>query len=134
MKKIFLPLLVCAVAAFAQEKKDQKTVDTIREVSTQKISFSKDVMPVFTKKCLNCHNTEDESPSGLYLENYKQLMSGESKHGPVVIPKKGEESILIKKLRGTTDFGRQMPRGRKPLEDDVIDMISRWIDQGAKNN
>lgn len=121
MKTLLTALCIISAGLSAQEKNEI-------------VSFSKDVMPVFVKRCLSCHNTEDESPSLLYLDNYKQLMSGESKHGPVVIPKKGEESILVKKLRGTTDFGRMMPRGRKPLDEETILMISRWIDQGAKNN
>ncbi len=121
MKKIFLLLIILSLGAVAQEKK-------------KKISFEEDVMPVFTKKCLSCHNTEDESPSGLYLDTYKLLMKGDSKHGPVVKPGKGEESILVLKLRGTAEFGKPMPRGRKPLDEEIIDIISRWIDQGAKNN
>jgi len=130
MKKIILFTVIAAMFAFSQEKDEEKGSGKIRE----KVSFKNDVLPVFKKKCLNCHNTEDESPSGLYLEEYEQVMKGDSKHGPVVIPKKGEESILIKKLRGTAEFGKQMPRGRKPLDDETIDMISLWIDQGAKNN
>lgn len=121
MMRTMMLLLLTAAILSAQEKET-------------KVSFSKDVMPVFVKKCLNCHNTEDESPSGLYLDNYKELMRGDSRHGPVVLPRKGAESVLVKKLLGTTDFGRPMPRGRKPLEPETIEMITRWIDQGAKNN
>lgn len=124
MKKFIILMIVVSSVTFTQEKQEKK----------ETVSFSKDVMPVFTKKCLNCHNTEDESPSNLYLENYKELMRGNSRHGPVVKKGKGEESILIMKLRGTAEFGKQMPRGRKPLEDETVDLISRWIDQGAKNN
>lgn len=121
MKKIIALMLICLTIGAAQTKK-------------QKVSFKDDVMPIIQKKCLNCHNTEDESPSGLYLDNYAELMKGESKHGPVVTPKKGEESVIITKLRGTATFGKQMPRGKKPLDDEMIQMISTWIDQGAKNN
>lgn len=99
-----------------------------------KVSFKEEIMPILQKKCMNCHNTEDESPSGLYLDSYQELMKGESRHGPVVTPKKGEESVIIMKLRGTASFGKQMPRGKKPLDDDMIELISTWIDQGAKNN
>ena len=120
MKNIFIICFLLSFS-FAQEKKG-------------KISFKEDIMPIFQKKCMNCHNTEDESPSGLYLESYAELMKGESRHGPVIKPKKGDESILIMKLRGTASFGKQMPRGKKPLDDEMIDMISKWIDQGAKNN
>lgn len=121
MMKQYLVMLMLVSFATAQDKQE-------------KVSFSKDVMPVLTKKCLNCHNTEDEGPSGLYLDNYKELMRGDSRHGPVVVPKKGKESLLIKKLLGTAEFGKQMPRGRKPLDEETIQMITTWIDQGAKNN
>ncbi len=118
-------LLIAAILfsgdLFAQEKKEL-------------VSFKEDVFPVFRKKCMNCHNTEDESPSGLYLDSYEELMKGDSRHGPVVKPKKGKESILIQKLRGETTFGKQMPRGRKPLDEETIETISTWIDQGAKKN
>ncbi|MFA6456966.1 MAG: c-type cytochrome domain-containing protein [Bacteroidota bacterium] len=118
-----IAILICALCLIspAQEKK-------------AKISFKNDILPIITKKCMNCHNTEDESPSGLYMDDYSELMKGESRHGPVIKPKKGEESVLIMKLRGTASFGKQMPRGKKPLDDDMIEMISTWIDQGAKNN
>ena len=121
MKKIIIILLLASCISVAQEKKSV-------------VSFKKDVMSVFSKKCLNCHNTEDESPSGLYLDSYAELMKGDSRHGPVVTPKKGEESVLIMKLRGTAKFGKQMPRGKKPLDEETIELISTWIDQGAKNN
>ena len=130
MKRIILSFFILALGTSAQEKKDSEQLNK----TSKKVSFSKDVRPVFVKKCLNCHNEDDESPSGLYLEEYEQLMKGDSRHGPVIKPKKGEESILIQKLRGTAEFGKQMPRGRKPLDDETIEMISRWIDQGAKNN
>lgn len=99
-----------------------------------KVSFKKDIMPVFIKKCMGCHNTEDEGPSGLYLDDYKELMKGDSKHGPVIKSGNAEESILIMKVKGTAKFGKQMPRGKNPLDDETIEMISNWIDQGAKNN
>ncbi|MFA6468151.1 MAG: c-type cytochrome domain-containing protein [Bacteroidota bacterium] len=121
MKTFFLLICCLTLSASAQDKKT-------------KISFKNDILPVITKKCMNCHNTEDESPSGLYLDNYTELMRGESKHGPVIKPKKGEESVLVMKLRGTASFGKQMPRGKKPLDDETIELISSWIDQGAKNN
>ncbi|MDD8018496.1 MAG: hypothetical protein PHP42_09005 [Bacteroidota bacterium] len=122
MKKSIIFTVLCASILFSQEGKKEK------------VSFAKEVLPILTKKCLGCHNTDDGSPSLLYFDDYKEMMSGSSKHGPVIIPKKGEESTLIKKLRGTADFGKQMPRGKKPLDEETISIICRWIDQGAKNN
>jgi len=121
MKFIAIFLFAGIIVTTAQDKK-------------MRVSFKEDVMPVFQKKCMNCHNTEDESPSNLYLDTYMELMKGDSRHGPVIKAKKGEESTLIMKLRGTASFGKQMPRGKKPLDEETIEMISTWIDQGAKNN
>jgi hypothetical protein len=121
MKKFILVCLLLSFAAVAQEKK-------------AKVSFKKEIMPVLIKKCMGCHNTEDEGPSGLYLDDYKELMRGDSKHGPVVKPGESDESLLILKLKGTAKFGKQMPRGKTPLDEETIQMISTWIDQGAKNN
>jgi hypothetical protein len=121
MRNLVVVCLIVVSFALAQEKK-------------AKVSFKKEIMPVLVKKCMGCHNTEDEGPSGLYLDDYTELMKGESKHAPVVTPGKGEESILVMKLKGTAKFGKQMPRGKTPLDNETVEMISTWIDQGAKNN
>jgi len=121
MRNLVVVCLVVVSFALAQEKKE-------------KVSFKKEIMPVLIKKCMGCHNTEDEGPSGLYLDDYKELMKGDSKHGPVITSGKGEESLLIMKLKGTAKFGKQMPRGKTPLDNETVEMISTWIDQGAKNN
>lgn len=97
------------------------------------ISFSKDVKPVLAKKCLDCHSTEDENSNRFYVDSYDLLMK-ESKHGVNIVPGKGEESQLIKKMRGTASFGARMPKRGKLVPDSVITIISQWIDQGAKNN
>lgn len=121
MRNLVIIFLIVSSVVVAQGKK-------------AKVSFKKEIMPVLVKKCMGCHNTEDEGPSGLYLDDYKELMKGDSKHGPVIKSGSGEESLLIMKLKGTAKFGKQMPRGKTPLEDETIEMISTWIDQGAKNN
>ena len=110
----------------ASQKKDEKKQD-------RTISFSKEVMPVLSKKCLDCHTTDDESSNQFYVDTY-ELLFKQAKHGVAVLPGKGEESIIIKKMRGTTDFGKQMPKKGKLVPDSVIAIISKWIDQGAKKN
>jgi hypothetical protein len=97
------------------------------------VSFSKDVKPILAKKCLDCHSTDDENSNKFYVDNYDVLMK-ESKHGVNIIPGKGEESTIIKKLRGTASFGARMPKRGKLVPDSLITVISRWIDEGAKNN
>ncbi|MGI9473045.1 MAG: c-type cytochrome domain-containing protein, partial [Rubripirellula sp.] len=50
--------------------------------------------------------------------------------GAVLVPGKGEESLLVQKLRGSV--GEQMPAGGRPaLSEESIKLISTWIDEGA---
>ena len=55
-------------------------------------------------------------------------------HGPAVIAGKSESSILIAKLQANPGFGSRMPQGGPYLPDSTIQIIARWINQGAKNN
>ena len=103
----------------------------IRGAVVPTISFSNDVFPIFQSKgCVSCHGGN----GNLFLDNYHDLMSGTSSHGPVVTPGNGEGSVIIKKLRGTAGFGSQMPLGGPYLPDATIALISLWITQGALNN
>lgn len=98
-------------------------------------SYTADVEPIFRNQqygCWSCHS--GFGSAGLNVVPWADLLSGESDHGPVITPRFGEESVLVKKLRGTAGFGEQMPFGGTPLADGVIEVIVEWINQGARNN
>jgi len=98
------------------------------------VSFSKDVFPLIKKRCLPCHASDSENPSLLILEDYDGIVKG-GKHGTSVIPRKGDSSFIVEKLRPNPPFGDQMPlMTKKKLTDEEIDLIKKWIDQGAKRN
>ena len=76
---------------------------------------------------------------GFRLDDKDEAMKG-GKHGKAIIPGKAEESLLYKLLSGPTKEGddeiHAMPKPKpreefKPLADDKIQLIKRWIDQGA---
>jgi len=95
------------------------------------VSFQNDVFPIFqSKSCTTCHG----GTNSLFVDSYAHLMLGNSLHGPVVTPGSGEQSVIIKKLRGTAGFGVRMPQGGPYLDDATIGIISLWITQGAVNN
>jgi hypothetical protein len=93
------------------------------------ISYSARVNPVFQSTCIGCHG----GTAGLFVDTHAHLMSGTSINGPVVLPGNGEGSYLIRKLRGTAP-GSRMPQGGPYLQDEAINKISTWIQQGAANN
>jgi hypothetical protein len=63
------------------------------------------------------------------MDTFAQLLRG-GDSGSIIVPGKGSESLLVRKLRGMV--GNRMPGGGLPaLSDDSIELISTWIDEGA---
>lgn len=101
----------------------------------KEVSFSKDVMPVLTQNCLHCHTVgaEGQVASGLSMESYADLMKG-TKLGPVIQPGQSYASTLQILVEHKADQSLNMPKGGIKLSTDQIELIGKWIDQGAKNN
>lgn len=103
------------------------------------VSFKSDVAPILKKHCLPCHAEENFNPSELSLDSYSDLMDG-GKHGTPVVPGKASESIIVQKVGPNPPFGDQMPLKKKNaanpdrLNDEEIQAIKDWINQGAKDN
>jgi len=86
----------------------------------EEVSFSQDILPIFQEVAGSCHGTS----GGLSLETYEGVMN-------VVVAGNPEESLLWKRLNGQA--GPIMPPSGK-LNDDLLQLIYLWIQQGAKNN
>ena len=91
------------------------------------VFFSIDVQPILDAECTICHG----GAGGLDLESYAGLITGGTS-GAIVVPGDGFQSLLIKRLDGR--IPPQMPENRPPLTQPEIDRISKWIDEGARNN
>lgn len=92
------------------------------------VSFAKDVAPVLSSTCTGCHGM-NQPRNNFNLTTFEGLLRGGDGGAPI-LPGKGAESFLIKKLRGTAS-GQRMPVNLPPLADDVIGKIEKWIDEGA---
>jgi WD40 repeat protein len=105
-------------AAFPQEKK------------AEPVSFSKQVAPIFVKKCLACHG-ERQPQSGYQLHTFeKMLVPGEFGEATVT-PGKPEESQVYK-LVASKKKDVWMPKEGDRLSEDQIGLIRRWLAEGAK--
>jgi hypothetical protein len=66
----------------------------------------------------------------LSLDTFQQLLRGGA-GGPIVVPGKPDDSVLIRMLKGIG--GQRMPAGgRPPLAEIDITKIATWIQEGAK--
>ncbi len=100
-----------------------------RATGNETVSFAADVAPLLVDNCNGCHIDAMQTRGGLRMDTFAQMLRG-GDSGEIILPGKGEESLLVQKLRGKV--GERMPAGGRPaLSDESIKLISTWIDEGA---
>ena len=87
------------------------------------------VHAIFARHCVSCHNAEDEDGE-LVLETYAGLMKG-GETGPVIVPGKSAESLLLKLVRHQEKPFMPPPKKAEKLSDGDIATIAAWVDSGA---
>jgi hypothetical protein len=131
---VALLLLIAAIRPGAAGTPGQHGKEQSRENPRADVSFSRDVRPVLARYCLPCHAEEECNPSAFIADSYEGLMKA-AKHGPAVVAGAPDSSHLIAKLGSNPPFGDPMPlRSKKAFPKDTLQLLWRWIKQGAKNN
>ncbi len=101
------------------------------------VSYQTDIQPVLNQRCVQCHSAQNPSAS-IVLTGYDSLMSAKVTKWkkPIVVAGNASESWLYLSC-GTTQSHFRMPPdtlGLVALNDKEIELIGRWIQDGAKNN
>lgn len=96
-----------------------------KEVLEQRAAFDKEVMPLFTARCVGCHGA-GKPMGGLDLRSLSALLKG-GVNGTVVLEGFSEKSLLVRKVAS-----RNMPPpgAGEPLTEDQIQAIRKWVDKG----
>ena len=96
---------------------------------TDNVSYYKQVRPIFQTNCLGCHQPA-RSSGGFVMTAHDKLLEGGSSGKPAIVPKNTGQSHLVAMI--TPHDGKAlMPHDKKPLEEAEIDLVKRWIAQGA---
>lgn len=101
-------------------------------LAQEKVSFKKDVLPLLKNNCIRCHGAK-KARAGLRLDNpesiEKGVTDGEYKY-KVLDRKSPKKSILLLQIQETEDDNRCPPNN--PLNDKNIEIIKKWVLDGAK--
>lgn len=93
------------------------------------VSFREQIAPILQEHCVACHGAK-RAEGGYRLDTVEELIKpGEGGTAPVV-PQKSSESEWISRLR-SHEPGVRMPDESEPLTPEQIDLIAKWIDEGA---
>jgi hypothetical protein len=94
------------------------------------VEFSTEVKPILNKHCISCHGGVKKNGGFSVLFEEEALAPTESGI-PAIIPGRPNQSTLIKRLH-ETDPELRMPYQKPPLSEEEIEILRKWIKQGAK--
>ncbi|MGI9014486.1 MAG: c-type cytochrome domain-containing protein [Phycisphaerales bacterium] len=105
------------------------TID--QQQSPEVAFFLTQVHPILERNCQSCHNPQRQRRSGgLDLTTGESLRAG-SANGPIVVPGKPEESLLITAISYTDAFLQMPPPQKGKLSDEEIAILTKWVRDGA---
>lgn len=96
----------------------------------KEVDFNTDIKPILNKHCISCHGGVKKNGGFSLLFEEEALAATESGH-PAIVPGSASSSELIKRLTHS-DPELRMPYQRAQLSEEEIDLLKKWIDQGAK--
>ncbi len=90
-----------------------------------------DVIPIMLRRCTACHGRHQQL-ANLDLRSKSTMLIG-GKSGPVIVPGKPEESLLIKVLHAgqMPPLERLVEASVKPIEPAEVETLVKWIAAGA---
>jgi len=100
--------------------------------SQSPVSFYKQIRPILQAHCQGCHQPA-KAKGGYVLTEHDQLLKpGDSKELPIV-PHQPNSSAFLKQITPLNGQA-EMPKGQPPLSDDDIQLVKKWIAQGAADD
>lgn len=99
----------------------------------RRIDYNRDIRPLLSDLCYKCHGPDEkERKAGLRLDTQLGVEANVDSGLAVIVPGKSAESELFVRITAT-DPNEKMPPPAlgKNLSPQQIDLIKRWIDEGA---
>ena len=101
----------------------------------QPVDFVRDIKPILSDRCYNCHGPDaNNRQAALRLDLKEDALAAIGFEGSrIIYPGRAHRSELIKRIQ-SSDPDLQMPPtdSKLTLSAEEIDLLTRWIQQGAK--
>ena len=107
-------------------------VHVVQATESDVIDFSRDIRPILADTCYQCHGPDEQTRETDFRLDLQDDVLKDHGSGPLVIPGKPQESVLLQRLL-TTNVEQRMPPvdADRQLSSDQIELIRKWIEQGA---
>lgn len=97
------------------------------------VQFDRDIRPILSDHCFACHGPDGaKRKGGLRLDTREGVLGSAKDGGQVVVPGQPAQSVLIRRI-APADALEVMPppRSGKPLTTAQVDLLRRWVAEGA---
>lgn len=98
--------------------------------SKGKVDFSADVKPILNKHCITCHGGVKKN-GGFSLLFEEEAFAAAESGKPAIIAGDARNSEFIKRLT-SEDPEERMPYNAPKLNQDEIEILTNWVNEGAK--
>ena len=95
-----------------------------------RVDYNTQIKPLLNKNCIVCHGGVKKA-SGFSLLFRHEAVAPAKSGKPAIIPGDADASEMIRRLT-LTDPDERMPLDHPALKPDEIDLLRKWIDQGAE--
>jgi hypothetical protein len=96
----------------------------------EEVDYSTEVKPILNKHCISCHGGVKKQ-GGFSLLFHSEALAKTKSGKPAIVPFHPEQSDFIARLTHQ-DAEERMPYKKEPLSDKEIEVLTKWVKQGAK--
>lgn len=101
--------------------------------SAEQVEFNRDIRPIFSDNCYTCHGPDKANrKTSLRLDSETSVLADLGGY-QAVVPGEPERSELYRRISAEDESKRMPPiYSERKLSASQIDLVRRWIEQGAK--
>ena len=101
--------------------------------ATVPISFDKQLRPILQNRCQGCHQAA-KMGGGYVMTDFAHLVGGGESGEPAIVPGKPDDGFILDQITPDKDGKAAMPQGKPALSPAEVDLVRRWIEQGAADD
>src|SRR6202022_3736386 len=98
------------------------------------INFDRDIRPILSNNCFKCHGPDEKQRKAHLRLDRREGALAELKSGNrAIVPGKKEESALVVRITAVEPEERMPPPASgKMLTAEQIELLKRWVEEGAE--
>ena len=119
-------------SAYADDVAPASAESTVAEPQAP-VSFHKEILPIFRANCLGCHQGAKRR-GDFVMTQFEGLLKGGESGEAAIVPGNPDASYLVSQITPTDGHAEMPVEPAKPLSQVEIDLVRRWITEGAKDD